>query len=187
MRDVLGGNKYYRNYVKSLNLKPNQKFLDVGCGPGTLLHFLPNNIEYFGIDMQQNYINYCHKNFGDKGNFFCERIESFDSPNWENYFDVINVHGLLHHIDDNSAIHLLKKCATYLKHNGFIVTVDTVFHKGQSKLELWFVSKDRGQNIKTEKEYLNLAQKLGFKVQSKLITNHIYIPYSQFEMRLQVQ
>lgn len=182
---VLGGKKYVKKYCnKYFNNLGSVKMLDIGCGTAEILKALNKEIEYYGFDMQEEYISYAKNTFKDRGKFFIERVSDDINSKWLSYFDIINIHGLIHHLSDDDCDILLSTSYKYLKDGGSVITVDSVFHDNQSLLSKFLVSKDRGRNIRTPKGYLNLASK-DFKIEDSYVsTNHINIPYSVFTMHL---
>ena len=182
---VIGGNKHRSNHFKKFFTgKPGQKVLDIGCGTAVLLEHLEEGVEYHGCDMQESYISYAQSKFGNRGKFYQEKVGENIRDEWLSYFDIVNAHGLLHHLNDQDSEVLLEGAYTYLKKGGYLVTVDTVFHEDQSIMSKWLVSKDRGLNIRTPKEYLKLANKFFDKVECYLETDSLNIPYSIYVMVL---
>merc|ERR1711898_70208 len=56
-------NNKIRHIIKKLNIKPNQKVLDIGCGWGSLAIDIAQaaNCEVTGITLSENQLNYCNK------------------------------------------------------------------------------------------------------------------------------
>jgi len=172
------------HYTEHFNLPSTYKVLDIGCGTGALMDYLPKGIEYHGFDMEQSYIDFANENYGDRGTFYCERVGETIYPKWEGYFDAINANALIHHLTDEDTLFLFEVGHRYLKKGGFLITLDSVFHEKQSKISKWLVSRDRGQNVRTPEQYMALANKYFEKVESKLKTDHLRIPYSVFMMKM---
>jgi len=181
---LFGGKSYKEWYIKQLFVKEGFKVLDIGCGTSNILEFLPLDIEYIGLDMEESYIEYGKQKYGNRGVFIREKVGETLREEWLGYFDVINVHGLLHHLSDNDTNVLLSMACKYLKPTGYMHTVDTLFHDEQNMIERWIVSKDRGQNIRYPKEYIDLASNFLKVEEHKIISNYLRIPYSIFYMKL---
>ena len=54
---------FTKNFLKKLNIKPNHKVLDIGCGWGSLAIDIAKsaNCEVTGITLSENQFNYCNK------------------------------------------------------------------------------------------------------------------------------
>jgi len=182
---ITGGKKRRSDQAKKyFNLKPGSKVLDIGCGSGALLNYLPKGVEYHGFDMQEEYIEFAKSKFGDAGNFYLERVGEVLRPEWKGTFDAINADGILHHLTDADCKKLLETAIYYLKEDGYMITIDTLKHKDQSKLERWLVSRDRGQNVKFPEEFVELVKPYFKKVETEILSGFLIIPYSAFRMKL---
>lgn len=181
---LFGGEKYRKSHAESLKVRPGDRLLDIGCGTANILKYLDEGVEYHGIDMEESYIKFCNENYPDKGSFYNEKVGDVLREDWSNYFDVINIHGLIHHLSDEHSLSLIKSAYKYLKPGGRAITVDTLYHEDQSRISRWFVSKDRGQNIRYPQEYLDLAKTYFGDVETKIITDHLNIPYSIYYMKM---
>lgn len=184
-QNLIGGNQHRaKHFKKFFQTQKGQKVLDIGCGTAILLKHLEDGIDYYGCDMQESYIEYAQDLYKDKGRFFCEKVGDVVREDWEDNFDIVNAHGLLHHLTDEQSEDLLAISARYLKKGGYLVTVDSVYHEGQSKMSKWMVSKDRGQNIRMPDEYLALARKHFGKVEGYLEPDSLYIPFGMYTMKM---
>ena len=59
---------YIEEYVRPI---PNQRVLDVGCGPGYVVEYFPKS-DYIGLDINERYIQYVSCRYGWKGQFFAK-------------------------------------------------------------------------------------------------------------------
>lgn len=179
-QNIVGGNKarerHFKEFIKPF---PGAKILDIGCGTAVLLQHLPKNVEYVGYDLNEQYIESAREKYGDRGTFVCAKVDSSVlEERWLNYFDIINVHGLLHHLTDEQSEDLFQSAKQYLKKGGYMVTADPVYFEGQSKFARWITSRDRGQNVRNVEGYVQLAQKYFSKVKFHIKHNEILLPYT---------
>ena len=140
-----------------LNLKLGDRVIDVGCGPGYVVGFLPAGVHYTGFDIDERYIAYAQRHFGDKGTFHCRIFDDACAREVEPA-DAVMMIGLLHHLDDQGAQAILKTIKTTLKPNGVVLTVDGCFRDGQSSIARWLLKNDRGRHVRTEEGYRNLCR-----------------------------
>jgi SAM-dependent methyltransferase len=133
--------------------------------------------------MNQAYIDYAKKRFGNRGKFLNQRVREgivnelslFD-------FDRVLAKGVLHHLNDDEAIQLFELARSALKHGGRLITFDGCYVKGQPWLTRLILSKDRGKYVRTKDEYLSLASNLFKDIQVSIHHDLIRIPYTHIIM-----
>jgi SAM-dependent methyltransferase len=132
------------------------RLLDIGCGPGALLRYLPAQTAYTGFDRNQAYIDRARRTHRGRGEFICD-----DLANLAEYalppVDVAVAIGILHHLDDDLALHLLRTTVGALKPGGRLITVDPCYHNAQSSLQRLFMSYDRGMHVRPFEQYIALC------------------------------
>jgi len=172
-----GGNTVLvKEYIRP---KENDKLLDIGCGTSNILHYLPKNIEYTGFDANPQYIKAAQKRYGHRATFICERINTTNLGKYSQ-FDLVLVDGVLHHLDDREALQLFKIAHAALKKGGRLITMDGVFVENQSPMARWIISKDRGQNVRTQAGYLELASQVFSNITTDIRHDLLRIPYTHF-------
>ena len=187
LQEVLGANLHRRKfYRKHLQLQADARVLDIGCGTGILASIIPEDIEYIGCDMEAKYIEYARAKHSGRRTFLVEKVGGQVRKEWLGSFDLVNAHGLLHHLSDTDGDALLQTCHGYLRPGGMMITVDGVFHAAQSWLSRKVVSLDRGQNIRTPQGYLEAGQRYFTSVDGFIDDKYTRIlPYSVFIMIMQ--
>jgi len=172
-----GGNTVLvKEYIQP---KENDKLLDIGCGTGNILHYLPKNIEYTGFDANHQYIEAAQKRYGHRATFICEQLNTTHLGKYSQ-FDLVLVDGVLHHLDDREALQLFKIAHVALKNGGRLITMDGVFVENQSSIAKWLISKDRGQNVRTQASYLELASQVFSNITTHIRHDLLRIPYTHF-------
>lgn len=149
--------------------------LDIGCGPADLLDYLPS-INYWGFDISESYIFKAKKKYGDRGNFYAKEL-GFEDLKMMPKFDLVIASGLLHHLDDELASHVMRISYEALKSNGRMITIDPCYVFGQNRIARYLISKDRGVNVRDEIGYKKLATKVFHNVQAN-IKHKSWIPYT---------
>nr|WP_249810610.1 class I SAM-dependent methyltransferase [Bradyrhizobium sp. 157] len=177
----LGADRAISRYVDEvLQPKAGMKVLDVGCGPASVLAYLPS-VDYTGIDLNEKHIAYAREVYGDRGRFIVGNV-AHDVKQEERAFDLINVSGVLHHLGDDEASTLFRSLKRLLKDNGKLVTLDPVWLSGQRTVARLFNWLDSGMNIRTPEDYLGLLNGLGFDVQTRVFSDLLRIPYDHVVM-----
>ena len=161
-----------REYIRP---KPGDRILEIGCGPGTIVPYLPV-AEYVGFDASSEYIEQARSRF-PTAKFVCERVSQFTLAE-RNYFDIVLAIGILHHLYDEEALQLFKIAHAALKPGGRLVTLDGVWTKDQSRAARYVQARDRGQFIREESGYLRLAEQVFPKITSNIRHDLLRIPYS---------
>ena len=64
-----------RAFAEYLNIQPGDKVFDIGCGPGKIRSYLPDDIEYHGFDMDSGYIEHARNTYGSRGKFYCRAFD----------------------------------------------------------------------------------------------------------------
>lgn len=174
---IMSGFNIRKKIVKEIIRKKNANILDIGCGPGEILEFLPKS-KYYGYDTNKKYISYAKLKYGDKGKFFCKKFTSKEIKKLPK-FDYVLFLGIMHHLSDFELNRLLNFSEKAIKKGGKLVTLDPIFVKNQNTFARFIIDSDRGKNIRTERQYKKLIRKKFNKINSKII-HQKFIPYTWF-------
>lgn len=180
---VIGGNRalahFLSHYVKPC---PGDRLLDVGCGPGRLAENLPPGVDYVGIDSNELDISWARKNSqGVSGrDFRCCRLEEI--PATEGGFDIILMSGLLHHLNDQEVLGVMKASKALLNANGRIITLDGVRTNDQGWVEKLILDFDRGKHVRDMEGYLCLTKQTFPSATVVKTREFLRIPYTHLIM-----
>ena len=156
--------------------RPGLRVLDIGCGTGDFVTYLPG-VSYVGTDLSEAYIDSARQHYGDRGRFLLGRIADLD-PAELGEFDVVVAVGVLHHIDEDEALHLFESASSVLAPGGRLVTLDTSYTPTMSRAARFLVSRDRGQSILTPDGYESLARRAFAEVEVSVHEDLLRIPYA---------
>jgi SAM-dependent methyltransferase len=158
-------------------MRPNigDNVLDIGCGPAEIIGFLPS-VDYWGFDISEKYIERARQNYPDRTHFFSRNFVREDLESIPK-MDIAVAIGVLHHMDDAAARELFYLACSSLKSGGRFITLDPCFEDGQNPLARFFISRDRGQNVRTQVGYENLVPS-GCRITRSVVRHKNWIPYT---------
>lgn len=178
LMDTIGANKLRKIWIEQyIRPRPNHRILDVGCGTGAGVAFLPRDVSYFGIDLSPDYIASAQRQYGERARFQVGDVNSLAFEPVE-AFDVVTAVGLLHHLDDDEVRRLATSVHGLLKSNGRFLTIDNCITPGQSPLARALILRDRGRNVRAPEEYQAIIQDVFARVTSEVRHDLLRIPYS---------
>jgi cyclopropane fatty-acyl-phospholipid synthase-like methyltransferase len=163
-----------RDYIRPYE---GMKVLDIGCGTGFILDYLPKQIDYTGIDYSAEYISYARKKYGGKGMFIQGDVSDVAQTPIGQFNEIIAI-GLLHHLPDDKADDVLSLVHKNLLPDGRFITVDPCYNEGQSSIARFIISQDRGTHVRKEEEYRDIAMKRFNSVDFLIINTLLRIPYT---------
>ncbi len=177
LQRMLGAAAVHRHLVdEHARVRPGERVLDIGCGPGHLLEALPE-VEYVGLDLSAEYIDAARRRYGERGVF--HQVDVSDARlDDEPPFDVALAVGVLHHLDDSEARTLLGLAAERLGPSGRFVSLDPTVCEGQPAVARWLASRDRGQHVRAPEDYAELAASAFSSVARSVRHDLALIPYS---------
>jgi SAM-dependent methyltransferase len=182
LQNLLGGERARRRFVGEY-VKPfsHARVLDAGCGTGTLLDYLPREIEYVGFDVNPAYIEAAIAQHGARGRFVCARAG--DAVGETEKFDLVVALALLHHLDDADAARLLAQAARVLRPGGAFVSIDAVFHPGQGTISRLLARADRGASVRSPDAYRRLIGVHFEEIDDCVVRDLLRVPYSHYIAR----
>lgn len=160
---------------------PGDKILDIGCGPGDILDYLPDT-DYTGLDISPEYISAARQRYGLRGRFCCGDVGLTTIEGEQGSFDLVLAVGVIHHLDDAQAAKLFTLARRALRPTGRLVTYDGCYVPKQSKIARWLLAKDRGKFVRTQEEYERLASLHFHKIEPHLRHDLLRIPYTHLIM-----
>ena len=157
LQTIVGAPRFRRFFVDEvLCAAPGMRILEIGCGTGELIPYLPAGTTYVGYDLSADYVAAARARYGGRGEFIASRFTHDDIGRHEP-FDLAVANALLHHLDDDEAIALLKLLKQAVRPSGRVVTADLVSIDGQNLLARQMIAWDRGRNVRRPDEYRALA------------------------------
>lgn len=181
LQNIMGA-KQIRTELVSEFIRPADDchLLDIGCGTGIMLPYLPSSVKYWGYDVSQGYIDSAREQFPNRGHFHCG-ILTPDMLATLPKFDVVLAIGVLHHLNDEEVRGLFALAHEALNEGGRVVTLDPCFADRQNLIARYLISKDRGQNVRKPDEYRALATS-NFSNIHGVLRHRAWVPYTHWIM-----
>jgi SAM-dependent methyltransferase len=167
---VIGGLDMTPVYER-LGARSNDVIVDVGCGTGDALRYLPDFRAYHGFDVDAAAIEHARgRAAGRPGVTFEPRaLTAEDLASLQP--SLVILAGLLHHLDDSQAIELLTMLARTPSIRR-IVTQDVVYLPDERVSNL-LARLDRGRFVRGERGYRELVHQAGLRLEdARIIRNH---------------
>jgi len=175
--NMVGGPRRSRILVREyIQPRPGSRILEIGCGPGTIVPFLPPS-EYVGFDMSPGYIELARRRYPEQ-TFICERVSQYTLPQ-QSYFDFVLALGIVHHLEDSEALQLFRIAHDALRPGGKLVTLDGVFIKEQSAAAKYLLARDRGRFVRSREAYEQIASQAFARVKVNIRHDMLRIPYTE--------
>ncbi len=159
-------------------LRPTTKLLDIGCGTCEILKLLPDDVEYHGFDYNEAYIAQAKKRFAHRNATFECRSVGSETTEQDVRYDIVLAFGLVHHLDDHEVKSLVGNVKNLLTPTGKLFLLDPVYCENQSSWSRFVVSTDRGRNVRTSDQYMNLYRHTFPHVEAFLDHSPLRIPYT---------
>lgn len=124
------------------------------------------------------YILAAKKNFSEFGDFYCCSVNELDTIELPP-IDIVILKGVLHHLSDETVKNMMACLSKVMKPNARFISLDPTFTERQNPIAKFFVSKDRGVNVRTFNNYKNLLQSDSFSVDRSEVIHQYLPPYDR--------
>jgi ubiquinone/menaquinone biosynthesis C-methylase UbiE len=162
---VLGGIKDKRKIVLK-HYTGQKRVLEIGCSVGIVSKaFTPfANIEFTGIDIDDNALSYAKRLFKNFRNFRFLNISLSDLGKSGEKFDYVIFANILHHTDDTTALELLNEIKYVLAKGASLIVVEPEKSRPDyNLLYRFFYLLEQGQYRRPADELANLIKTTGME------------------------
>jgi SAM-dependent methyltransferase len=170
-----GAKRYFVQEV--VRPRAGERVLDLGCGTGALCEYVPREAEYVGVDVDPDYVARARERFGGRAEFL--RADIADLPvEAGRAFDVIMAFGVVHHLDDVQVGSTFAASRGRLAPAGRFVAAEPVARPSAGRFERFLMRHDRGRFIRSEDEYVRLAEAAFGRVSARAASGTYRIPFT---------
>jgi SAM-dependent methyltransferase len=151
-------------FYESLEAEGTDVIVDVGCGTGDALRYLSSFKAYYGFDIDARAIEFARAQAAGRPEvtFEARPVTSDDLASLQPSLAILA--GLLHHLDDEQAVHLLELLAGAPSIRR-IATQDVVYLPGERVSNL-LARLDRGRHVREVDGYRALVERAGLRIES---------------------
>ncbi len=182
-QSLVGSPQAHRRIISQIvRPKKGDRILDIGCGVGAIVPFLPADIDYVGIDLSAAYIARAQKDYGNRGKFVCTDVSAANAD-MLGTFDRAIAFGMLHHVPDDVAAHVVALVRRVVRPGGRFFTIDPCYVPEQHAIAKLLIDNDRGEYVRKEEDYLRIVSGLG-AVRAQVHHDLLRIPYTQVVMEI---
>ncbi len=189
-QNLIGSGSFLKRYVETFILpeirdKNSVKIIDIGCGTGNIVPYIPHNCEYTGVDVSENYIKYLKKKYSHKKNINFIKQNVKEPLSFNEKYDIIISEALIASLNDTNFELLLTEMKNFLKKGGKIVISDMNYKESHCAFEKFLLKNERGCYIRGQDDYKRIIEKY-FTIEKTTEINKVYwFPYHKiaFECR----
>jgi SAM-dependent methyltransferase len=182
-QSLVGAPRCHSRFINEMvGPQRGERVLDLGCGVGASIKFMPDDVDYVGLDLSEPYIETARARYGKRGTFICSDVSALDAPSI-GVFDRAFSFGVLHHLSDQVAASAIDLVRRVVRPGGVFATIDPCFVPGQSSIARFLAANDRGKYVRDQAGFERLVSDLG-PVRSRVFHDLLRIPYTQLVMQV---
>lgn len=159
-----------------INGDDSSRVLDFGCGVGHYSKLFKDQV-YLGIEPIESCVQTANRFLSRENVEFRVGDHRTLSLLNDSSFDLILALGVIHHLNDEDFKVFLSQADRLLIPGGRLVTMDPVLHEKQSRISKWVVSKDRGEWVRENSDYVSNLENVFSVCRVKIYSGLLRIPY----------
>jgi cyclopropane fatty-acyl-phospholipid synthase-like methyltransferase len=176
-QQLVGAQQSKRLFVtRHVRASAGERVLDLGCGTGELLSYLPGGVSYVGVDLDSSYVARAEEKFRTQGEFVCADVTTYEPPVAS--FDAAIGYGILHHLGDEECSAALRVAEQALRPAGRALFAEPCRVPEQGLVERIVMNGDRGRHIRTVDEYMRIMRDRFAKAGADVIRGTYRIPFT---------
>ena len=182
---LIGAPECHRHFIHDVvQPQAGERVLDIGCGVGASVRYMPDGVDYVGIDVSEPYIVKAKADYGERGKFICADVAKVGSAALGT-FDRAFSFGVLHHLPDAVAVETVEFVRRVVKPGGLFATIDPCHVPRQNPIAKLLIDHDRGRFVRSQSEFERIVSPLG-QVHAEIHHDLLRVPFTQVVMRVAV-
>lgn len=180
----VGSYKFRERFLKSIEIFPDAKILELGCGTGITLETIREN-DYVGIDLSSKYLAKAQRR---KESAILINGDVSSSKTYQNIAtkegDVVLALALWHHLDDDQMFRTLQNIYEISTNEVSVYSLDPFVDGKTGVSAKWVAKNDRGKYLRSEEHLKDIAHAAGFEFHSEISRRELYIPTNVIKCKL---
>lgn len=164
--------KKIERLINYIEIKDNQKFLEIGCGNGTACKHVAKKYKLIvtGIDVDPEQVKNATKNVENIKNIKFLEGDSTKLRFKDNEFDIVYSSGVLHHI--SNWMKVLEEITRVLRPNGYYIFSDLTYSRFTKRL---FKNISKNYGFYTINDLLDFMNRNKFEIVKKEKSEHLFL------------
>lgn len=172
----VGSYKFRERFIKTIEIMPNSKVLELGCGTGITLDTIREN-DYVGIDLSAKYLEKARRR---KESAILVKGDVSSSTTFTNITtkenDVVLALALWHHLDDSQMIQTLENIYRISGSGIRVYSLDPFTDEKTGISAKWIAKNDRGKYLRSAEHLKEISEAAGFGFTYEISRRELYIP-----------
>ena len=172
----VGSYRFRERFLNSIEIVPDSKILELGCGTGITLDTIREN-DYVGIDLSAKYLEKARKR---NGSAILVNGDVSSSATYENIAtkknDIVLALALWHHLDDSQMIETLRNIHEISENGISIYSLDPFIDEKTGISAKWIAKNDRGNFLRSVEHLKEISEVAGFEFSYEISRRELYIP-----------
>lgn len=169
MQKAIGGNACKQAFATEY-YHSQKNILEIGCSVGNISEVFTSypDVTFTGIDVDQQAINLAQHRFGHLPNFNFSLRSLEELADRGETFDYVIFAGILHHVNDETGLALLKDAAKCTEPGGKLVIYEpeAVRESDGWFMKIFYSLLEQGEHLRTKSALQQLVETAGIQLES---------------------
>ena len=180
---VIGADRVMRVFASEIaRCDASSVVVDIGCGTADIRPFLTAS-RYFGVEPNPSYADAARRRVHPPDHIVNRDVsDGALRRSLPEKADVVMMVGVLHHLNDDTALEALMLASSLICDSGRFVSIDPVLRPEQRRISRALVTRDRGRNVRSSEEMSQLFARQFPTVKLSNRSDLLRLPYDHVLM-----